>query len=451
LKVGDFQSAVLDYLDKDKDFVVELAQELVQIPTVNPKYTDKKELSLMKECQEKLSALLDDLGFELDVWEAPPGQPNIVARWRQSHQQGPGLIINGHIDVVPPGDLSAWSVDPWSANIQNGRIYGRGTYDMKGGLACAIAAAKALHQFGIVLRGDFQLHIVVDEEGGGSGTRSVLDKGYRADVALVAEPTSGQILLAEGGLEWVRITVRGRAAHAGWRYEFIYPHSADKGGYSSGVDKPGVSAVEKGQKILAAVLDLEKHWGRTKNHPLLPPGIATINPGAIIAGAGLGDDGLPEVTTNPAIVPDVCVIDLDLKYPPDASAENIKREFENHIHAVAQTDPWLKENPPTLEWGLNGVSFPPVLTPMDHPIVKVLSNAVANNGYKPSYGGFVAVCDAAFYAGKGIKTIIFGPEGAGAHAEDEYVTVDSLHRISKIVAQTILDWCGVGERSEVAE
>lgn len=440
----NLQSTIANFLDENKEFVIELTRELVRTPTVNPKFTDNDELCLATECQAKLRDLLSDLGFELDVWDVYPGQPDIVARWPQSRQQDQGLIINGHIDVVPPGELSKWSVDPWAAEVKDGRIYGRGAYDMKGSIACAIAAARALRQHDVTLNGDLQLHIVVDEEGGGGGTRAALDKGYKADAALVVEPTSGRILPVEGGLEWVRVTVRGRTAHAGWRYKFIYPESEAAGDFL-GIDKPGVNALEKGHKILSAVLELEKHWGRTKNHPLLPPGIATINPGAIVAGSGLGDDGLPEVTTNPAIIPDVCVIDFDLKYPPDASTDDIKQEFEDYIHAVAQTDPWLKENPPTLQWGLHGVSFPPVLTEVDSPIVKTLSNAAANHSYEPRYSGFVAVTDAAFYAGKGVDAVIFGPDGAGAHAEDEYVTTESLHKISQVLAQTILDWCGVSD------
>ena len=108
-------------------------------------------------------------------------------------------------------------------------------------------------------------------------------------------------------------------------------------------------------KFLNAVRELEREWALYKHHPLLPPGITTINPGAIAAGVGLGQDGLPMVTTNPAMIPDVCVIDFDLKFLPTESFEQVRQEFEEFVEAFARTDPWLKDNPPQLQWHLSRV------------------------------------------------------------------------------------------------
>ena len=206
--------------------------------------------------------------------------------------------------------------------------------------------------------------------------------------------------------------------------------------------EPGINAIELGARFIEAVRELEREWGMRKYHPDLPPGITTINPGVMLAGAGLGEDGRPKVTTNPAIIPDVCVMDFDLKFLPSESAADVRREFEDFVHHWAQTSAWLRENPPIVQWELGGLHFPPVDTPTDHPIIRSLVSNRKKLGRETDIAGFVAVSDAAHYAGAGATCVIYGPGGDGFHGIDEYIEIPSLLESAKIIAATIVDWCG---------
>jgi acetylornithine deacetylase/succinyl-diaminopimelate desuccinylase-like protein len=158
---------------------------------------------------------------------------------------------------------------------------------------------------------------------------------------IVTGPTWGKVMPAEGGLEWVRVVIPSKTAHAGWRYNSIYPQvpSTDR-------LAPGVNAIELGARFVDAVRELERDWAMRKFHPLLPPGITTINPGVIHGGAGRGADDLPTIRTNPAIIPDVCTIDFDLKFLPSESAAEVRAEFEAFVLAFAQQHSWLCMHPP---------------------------------------------------------------------------------------------------------
>ena len=351
------------------------------------------------------------------------------------------MIFNGHIDVVPIGNLDGWNYDPWGSDIADGKLYGRGTVDMKAGVAAFISATQAIIEAGIELNGDLQLHIVVDEEAGGfAGSRDVIKRGYSADGVIVAEPTSGLIDAAEGGLSWLRVTIRGRAAHAGWRFAQIYPQ---QGPNVENAD--GVNAIEKGVKFVQAVREFEREWAHDRHHPLMPPGITTINPGVMIGGVGLGEDGLPQITSNPAMIPDVCVVDFDFKYLPTETFDEVRQEFEAFVAAFARTDPWLRDHPPTLQWHLSNIDFPPFSTPPDHALIQTVRDTHQQLGIETVLTGKRAVTDAAFYAGAGMTPIVLGPAGEGLHGDNEYVELDSVIETAKVFAGVILRWCGVAE------
>lgn len=428
---------VFTILDHDRDYVLNLVQKMVGYKSVNPVFIDDPADSEEAEVQEFLEQVMQEIGLETTLWEAFPNRPNLVG-CLAGKGQGRSLIFNGHIDVVPIGSESNWRYDPWGRDIVDDRLYGRGTYDMKGGIAAFITATKAIREAGIDLAGRLELHSVVDEEAGGGGTKNVIENNYRADAAIVAEPTDGVIQPIEGGLSWLRVTIFGRSAHAGWRYAQIYPQGA-----GAAPESHGVNAIEKGMKFLQAVRELEREWALYKHHPLLPPGITTINPGVIYGGVGVGEDGLPLITTNPAMIPDVCVIDFDLKFLPTETFEEVRTEFEAFVDALARTDPWLKENPPRLQWHLANIDFPPVSTGADHPLVQIIKETQTDLNLTSRLAGFPAVTDAAFYAGAGIPPVILGPSGAGLHGEDEYVEIDSLTETAKVYAGTILRWCGI--------
>ena len=428
--------AAMAAIDKDPDFVVDLTGEMVRIPTVNPKFVEDPEINREPDHQTYLEGVMKERGLDTEQSDAIPNRPNLTGIWAGTEDRS--LIISGHVDVVPEGDRGLWTFDPYGGEIRDGRMYGRGTIDMKGGIAAGVAACKAIHDAGIELEGRLELHAVVDEEAGGFGAMDLVRRGHTAKAAIVAETTGGAVAPAEGGLEWVKVTIRGRTAHAGRRYNTIYPQR-----FGPERPAPGVNAIELGVRFLQAVRELEREWGARKQHPLLPPGITTINPGVIVGGAGMGPDGRPLVTMNSAIIPDVCIMEFDLKFLPNETSVEVRREFEAFVHHFAQTDGWLRENLPTVEWNLRGVHLPPVDTPIEHPLVQSIVSTRKALGLETEMRGYTEVCDAAHYAGAGATCVIYGPSGDRLHGIDEYVEIDSLVECAKVFAGTIIEWCGV--------
>lgn len=428
------KSAVLASIDRD--FLVGLVADLVRIPTVNPKFEANEALNREPDLQAHLAGVMQSVGLETELFDALPGRPNLIGHSRGTDARS--LVLNGHVDVVPTGDVSLWTVDPFGGTIKDGRLYGRGALDMKAGVAAGVAAVKALRDAGVALEGWLDLHAVVDEEAGGFGSIEAVKRCRRPAAVAVLEPTWGAILPAEGGLDWVRVTIRGRTGHAGWRYNEIFPQPDVPGRIV-----PGINAVELGNRFLSALREFERERTRRLSHPLMPPGVNTINPGIVVAGAGLGPNGLPAILTNPAIIPDVFVIDLDYKFLPQEDPREVRAEFERFVHHFAQTDAWLRDNPPTVAWDLYGLYFPPMDTPADHPLVRSLIDGRKAMGLGAEVRGFVAVCDAAHYAGAGIPGVIHGPSGDGMHGADEYVDIESIVDTAKVIALTAIDWCGL--------
>lgn len=432
-EIATVRAAVGDHRDE----LIALVRALVSHPSENPKLLAEagaqvRATAAEAACQDAISAELVALGFQIDRFEALPGRDDVVGRLAGAGG-GRSLILNGHVDVVPAGDASAWPHDPWGGELEGGNLWGRGACDMKGGIGCGIVALRTLQALGVRLAGDVVFQSVVDEETGGPGTRAALTRGHVADAAIVLEPTARTIVTVEGGLEWVRVVVRGRTGHSAVRYRSV--HAGGRG--------EAVSAIEKAMKLLAAVAELERHWAVHKLHPLMPRGITTINPGVIAGGSGGGADGMPNGMIAYSNFADYCALGLSLKYLPDERGEDVKAEFEQYIARVAAADPWLREHPPEIEWGVAGVSFPPSEVQSDHPLVTALSGAFEAVAGEPRLAGFEAVSDLAWLAEAGIPAVLYGPgDFAQAHSSAEYVAVDDLVEVTTVVALAICDWCG---------
>jgi acetylornithine deacetylase/succinyl-diaminopimelate desuccinylase-like protein len=264
-------------------------------------------------------------------------------------------------------------------------------------------------------------------------------RGALAAGLIVTEPTDETVQPAEGGLEWVRVTIPGRNGHSAWRYNEIFPQAVTPERLT-----PAVNAIDIAARFLTAVRALELDWTTRKPaHPLLPPGVNTISPGVLVAGSAMGANGLPQILTNPAIIPDVAVIDFDMKFLPNETSAQVRAEFEAFVLAFSQQDSWLRAHPITVQWELGGLHFPPLNTPMDHGLVRMLSQHRGARGLATEVKGFVAVCDAAHYAGAGVPGVIHGPVGAGLHGVDEYVDIASLISVAKTLAATTVTWCGI--------
>lgn len=429
--------AVVSAIEADQDHVVALTQDLVRIPSVNPKFQTEPGLNREAAVQDRIEAELRPLGFGIERFESFADRPNVIADLPGS--EASSMILCGHVDVVPVGDRGAWARDPFGGQLEDGKIWGRGAVDMKGGVAACLSAARAIRAAGVELEGRLSIHTVVDEEAGGFGAIDVVNRGHLAAHALIAEPTWGDVTPAEGGLSWVRVTIFGKQAHAGWRFNSIWPQHDTPGRLS-----PGVNAIELAARFLTALRDFETSRCFHNNHPLMPAGLATINPGTIMGGSGMGEDGNPAVMTNAAMIADVATMVLDYKFMPQEDFAAVKAEFEAFVAHFAAMDPWMRDNPPKIEWNLWGLHFPPMDTPVEHPLTQsVLRHATKFQRKVPNIKGFEAVTDAAHYAGKGVTPIIYGPAGDGFHGDNEYVDVQSLVETTKVIAATVLDMCGV--------
>ena len=390
-------------------------------------------LAETRKCRSLVAGMLEGLGCEVHEWDTQDGYPTLAARLPGSGV-GRSLTFNGHIDVVPVGDTSAWSHDPWAGEIVDGKLYGRGTADMKAGLVSMIYAAKSVLAAGYRPAGDVWFHVVSDEELVGYGTRDCIEKFPATAAVLDAEPTDLTIIPTEGGLEHLRIEIEGREAHAGSRWRNLAP----------GENGPGVNAVEKGVKLVTAIQDLERQWVNRKSHPLFPPGYNSLLPAIFIAGPGGGQDGQLNVVNNPGTMANYCAIEYNIWYYPDEPCEQVKADFEAFVHAVCQTDEWLREHPPKFTWGLRHVTFPAFETAPDHPFIELLMQSAKNAGVHPEIKGFSAASDLAWYAQQDMPGCLFGPGGiAQAHSPDEFVSLDDFTRAIQICAAQLAGWCGV--------
>jgi acetylornithine deacetylase/succinyl-diaminopimelate desuccinylase-like protein len=430
-------------IDAEPDWSVELASRLVRIPSVNPKFPAGNAGFDIAGGEAKVQALLagelESLGLATRQFDALPGRPNLLAKTEDGGDPARSLILCGHVDVVPIGDLSSWSYPPFCGDIRDGRLLGRGSQDMKAGLAACVGAIRAIRKAGVRLDGQLALHSVVDEEAGGAGAKAMVAAGELAAAAIVAEPANGSVHVSQGGLEWLRVTIRGRQGHSAYRYSGYWPQPHEA---RTGVEP--VSAADIATRFLSALRDYEAVVARTKSHPLMPPGVNHFGVGAMWIGAGLGPDGLPQIMTNPGITPDVAVIDIDMKFLPQETADAARAEFEAFVAAFSATDPWLRAHPIRVQWDLYGLHFPPLNTPADHPLVGAIREARAWLG-RPDTPvlGSIGVTDAAHYAAAGVEALRYGPFGANQHGADEWADVASIRETTRALAAAVLDWCGV--------
>ncbi|MDD5483368.1 MAG: ArgE/DapE family deacylase [Kiritimatiellae bacterium] len=373
------------------------------------------------KAQQFMAAQLRKLGAAVDVFEPDNrrikkyadfnpghdyhGRPNVAATFK-GRGGGKSLILNGHIDTVSAGDVSAWKHDPYGGEIENGRLIGLGAVDMKGGLAAMLMAMRIIKRAGIKLRGDVIFQSVVDEEGGGNGTLACVERGYKADAALIAEPTSLAICCAHRGAMHAGIQVRGLTTHASLKSK-------------------GVNAIEKMMLILGALEDLNRQWQVSKKHALLPsPAITCCQ----IAGG-----------TGASIIPAACEAKINVKYLPAENAPDVRAEVEKRVRDSARRDKWLKKNPPQIIWLLN---TPPYETSTAHPLVSVLRRTIAGLKGKPKITGLPSGADARILNNIGkTPSFIAGPgELAQAHHIDEALPIAEYLQSIKIFAVAICRW-----------
>lgn len=382
------------------------------------------------EAQEFVAAAMRRFGLEVDRWEFRAEDLRSHPRFSMEVERASGLgvvggfgefrggrnlILNGHVDVVPPGDTSQWSVPPWEGTVRGGRVYGRGAADMKGGLACALFAAKALHDEGIRLRGRLLVESVIAEEDGGVGTLAACLRGYRADGGIILEPTRLRVAPAQAGALCFRITVPGLAAHASVREE-------------------GVSAIEKFAVLHEALADLERRRNRPRTDPLFA---AYRTPFALNIGTVRAGDW-------PSTVPDRLSFEGRYGVAVGEDIRTAREQFEKAISAAARGDPWLRRHPPRVEWW--GGQFEPASVSADDPIVSTTVDAArALSGRPPRVEGVPYGSDMRLLVLEGnTPTVLFGPgDVRRAHRPDEHVSIEELVMAARTVALAAMRFCGV--------
>jgi acetylornithine deacetylase len=425
-----------DWISANEQTLVELVRSLVRFDTTSVDLspgsarTENEEAALQAFVGERLRAL----GAEVDQWEPDAaefaGHPMMPPwhHWRnrpltvgvlRGAGGGRSLVLNGHIDVVAPGE--GWSSPPFAADVRDGRIYGRGACDMKGGVGTALFALEALRACGIELAGDVVFETVPDEETCAMGTIAAIARGYRGDAGLVPEPTRNNLWIATRGLLHGTLTVPGRSAHA----EMNQPPWQDGG---------GVNAIQKTGHVLHVLDRLSDDWaGReSKRHPLL--GTPGIHPTGVRGGTFISN------------IPESCELDLNTTYlPADADEQGYgsvpRGEIERAVEEAAAADDWLAAHPPTWSWFTD---YPPSEIDPGSPIIAVAREVGRDLGVDVRPEGIDTTYDGA------LLTLVartpspaFGPgDLSRAHAPDEWVGIEELALSARLYARAIVAWCG---------
>ncbi|MEH6954274.1 acetylornithine deacetylase [Neobacillus drentensis] len=419
---GDLLAKISQEVEVREAELIVLVTALIAFPTVSPPARNTNEV------QNFIKDYLEDLGFNTDKWDVYPGDANVVGVLPGESPAGfNSLIVNGHVDVAEVGDHSDWEESPFSAYCKEGHIYGRGVADMKGGIAASLIAIKLLKEMGISLQGDLQFQSVIGEEVGEAGTLACMERGYTADYAVVVD-TSDLHIQGQGGVITGWITIQSKETHHdAMRQKMIHAGGGVK----------GASAIEKMMKIISGLQELERHWAITKNYEGFPAGTNTINPAVIEGGR------------HAAFVADRCALWVTVHFYPDEDYEEVIKEIEQHIGAVAAADPWLRENPPLFVWGGKsmivdrGEIFPSLEIDANNPGTKALANSFEKLlTYRPTVGMSTTVTDAGWLGRAGIPTAIFGPgKLENAHAVNEKVEIRQLLDFTKVLAVFIAEWC----------
>lgn len=410
---------VLEKVDSLKEQLIEDVCKVVQIPSVTG---DEG------KAQEHIKKLYENLGLEVDVFEADydtlkkhptyiesipnfENRPNVIGKLKGTGE-GRSLILNGHIDVVSPEPFASWSFDPWGGIVDNGRIYGRGSMDMKGGLIANYYALKAVMESGFKPKGDVILQSVIEEElGGGGGALACFLKGYTGGGFITTEPN--RLGVGHPGINYFKVKIKGKPTHAA-------------------ISHLGVSAAEKGFIIFQALTELDRIRAERQRFPLAEK----------VAGRSCNlNIGIFSAGDWTSTVPSSAELSVRISYTPDETKEDVVNEVEKCIMEAARRDPWLSENLPEIEWfGWDAAPwFQDVNDTFVQQFVKVSEGVL---GEKPEFVAFPGGLDNRFAQEFNVPSLSFGPVGGNLHGFDEYVTIDSVFETTQIIALMILEWCG---------
>jgi acetylornithine deacetylase len=403
-------------IDDRQDDIITLVGDLVRFPST---------LGNERPAQEFVAAHLSASGLPVEVWELDKaikslpnagesgvpfaGRPNVSAT-RKGRGGGRSIILNGHIDVVSAEPVELWESDPYEPTRKGDRLYGRGAWDMKSGVAMNLMLARLLNDLDINLKGDFTIQSVIEEEctGNGALAASIHD---RADAALITESTNQLLTNTHVGVIWFKIAITGKTWHAMQAWA-------------------GVNAIEKAIPIMIALRELDAELNRA-----VDPDFAGIeHPINLNIGVIQGGDW-------PSTVPGQCELSCRVSFYPGISVAEIRGRIEAAVATTAAADPWLAEHPPVVSY--YGFGSEGSTVRLDDPLVQSVSQwHQAVIGESISYRASTGINDSRYFNLSGVPCSCYGALGANAHGANEWVDVTSLAPTLKVLAASVLDWCG---------
>lgn len=440
---ADTRAALLAAVDEHFDESVDLLRGMIDEASVGPWFGEPAEVSGEGGIQAFLRARLEAMGAEIDEWEPSAdalahhaggpgyfadrdftGRPNLVGTippQLPASDDAPALMFLGHCDVVPGG--TGWTkAEPFASTLADDRVYGRGACDMKGGMAAALAAMRAVQSVGIPLAHPVSFASVTEEETGGMGTLALVDRGYRPGLGIVIpEPTSLKVAPLCRGILWGEITIPGKTGHI----EIEQPDWHDGG---------AVDAIAYGRRLLAAVDGLNEAWAELpeKNHRYMPLP-CQMNIAVIDAG------------TYPSAWAGSFTIRFDIQYLPAELDERggggrVRAQVEDMLAAFVGDDEWLSAHPPVLTWLVDADCGETADT---EPIVTAPLAAMRSLGLDPIVEGVTSHTDMGLPIKAGVPTVTFGPGFLSvAHQPDEYLDLPEYKQAIRIMALMIADLCG---------
>lgn len=415
---------IVDAVNAQRDTVVQMLAELVSHPSL---------LGQEQSAQDYMCGVFAGMGlqvnqFQIDedkIRQHPGYSPSIVSYEGRTnvvgvhtpagHTKGRSLILNGHIDVVPVGFERMWTSPPFSARVEGDRLYGRGANDMKAGIVAYTMAMRVLQRMGYEPAATVYLQSVIEEECTGNGALACLVEGYTADAALIPEPSQENVMCAQLGVLWITIETFGLPVHAS------HAHT-------------GVAAIEFAQYLVGELRTLERKWNEAGNrHPMYCRHDHPIN-------FNLGKIQGGEWTSS---VPTHARVDLRLGYYPGRKAADVKREVEAFLKEAHARHPQAASA--NYEVKYEGFQGDGLVVDMEEPVIKVLMACHEQlNKAKPGTHALAATTDVKFFHLYGnIPSTCYGPQGGAIHGIDEWVSIESIQRVTAVYALFIARWCGL--------
>lgn len=422
------QTYILKSVDAHFDAQFEFLSELVAHPSTRGNE---------QGAQAFMAGELANRGYEVDRWQIevddiahlPGFSPvigsyqdavNVVGIHRSANRSGRSLILNGHIDVVPEGPLDMWNTPPYAPRIEDGWMYGRGAGDMKAGLASNLFALDALRNAGFAPAADVFIQSVVEEECTGNGALACLQRGYRADAALIPEPFAEELVTAQLGVIWFQVHLKGTPTHV------AYAGS-------------GSNAIEAAVPLISALHAMEERWNGPRHrhaqyehvhHPL------NLNVGKIVGGDWASS------------VPAWCVFDVRMGIFPGQDITEAKREIEATLMDAARDSGFLRNNMPEIVYhGFHAQGY--ALAEDDSPSAKQAINALeiahgTVTGNALDRSSITATTDARFFGlYADTPALVYGPRAEAIHGFNERVDLESVRRVTRTTALFIASWCGL--------